>query len=177
MSEHPMNYMSGMFDPTLSLQQDLFLPSPPMDMYLFNSPQLYLDTVLPTQQPKRKRANTGHIECYNCHVTKTPLWRRTPDRVHSLCNACGLYYKQYNTHRPLQVRQKQKMTTKPVMRNKKQEATEPVMEGDDTKFKSSLDRMSTEQMENFLNLMERRCEILRSIIYSSNHREINIYTL
>ncbi|KAI7903784.1 uncharacterized protein BX663DRAFT_505220 [Cokeromyces recurvatus] len=46
------------------------------------------------------------IECYNCHVTKTPLWRRTPDRAHSLCNACGLYYKQYNMHRPLHIRQK-----------------------------------------------------------------------
>ncbi|KAI8087625.1 uncharacterized protein B0P05DRAFT_531699, partial [Gilbertella persicaria] len=46
------------------------------------------------------------LECYNCHVTKTPLWRRTPDRAHSLCNACGLYYKQYNTHRPLHIRQK-----------------------------------------------------------------------
>lgn len=47
------------------------------------------------------------LECHNCHVTKTPLWRRTPDRAHSLCNACGLYYKQYSTHRPLHVRQKQ----------------------------------------------------------------------
>ncbi|KAF9204285.1 putative electron transfer flavoprotein subunit [Haplosporangium sp. Z 27] len=39
--------------------------------------------------------------CYNCGVTKTPLWRRTQDRQHSLCNACGLYYKQYKTSRPL----------------------------------------------------------------------------
>ncbi|ODQ52296.1 transcription factor GATA-2, partial [Saitoella complicata NRRL Y-17804] len=39
--------------------------------------------------------------CFNCHVTKTPLWRRTPDRKHSLCNACGLYLKQYNYMRPL----------------------------------------------------------------------------
>ncbi|KAI8069924.1 hypothetical protein BC940DRAFT_296490 [Gongronella butleri] len=45
-----------------------------------------------------------HIECFNCKVTKTPLWRRTPDRKQTLCNACGLYYKQYNCHRPLQVR-------------------------------------------------------------------------
>ncbi|KAI8065932.1 hypothetical protein BC940DRAFT_334448 [Gongronella butleri] len=47
------------------------------------------------------------LECSNCHVTSTPLWRRTPDRVHFLCNACGLYYKQYGSHRPLHVRQKQ----------------------------------------------------------------------
>ncbi|KAI8604482.1 hypothetical protein EDD21DRAFT_291766, partial [Dissophora ornata] len=39
--------------------------------------------------------------CHNCGVTKTPLWRRTHDRLHSLCNACGLYYKQYKSNRPL----------------------------------------------------------------------------
>lgn len=54
-----------------------------------------------TQQRSRQ------IECFNCHVTSTPLWRRTPDRTHFLCNACGLYYKQYGNHRPLHVRQKQ----------------------------------------------------------------------
>ncbi|ORZ25399.1 hypothetical protein BCR42DRAFT_7205 [Absidia repens] len=60
-------------------------------------------TVSSTQQQQRTR----QLECSNCHVTSTPLWRRTPDRVHFLCNACGLYYKQYGNHRPLHVRQKQ----------------------------------------------------------------------
>nr|CAG8470141.1 15316_t:CDS:2 [Entrophospora candida] len=44
----------------------------------------------------------------------TPLWRRTPDRMHSLCNACGLYYKQYNTHRPLHIRNKPHTATAPI---------------------------------------------------------------
>ncbi|KAI8381337.1 uncharacterized protein BYT42DRAFT_566172 [Radiomyces spectabilis] len=62
----------------------------------------------PAPAPTKKSSRPPRqLECFNCHVTKTPLWRRTPDRVHSLCNACGLYYKQYNTHRPLHVRQKQ----------------------------------------------------------------------
>lgn len=47
-----------------------------------------------------------HLECFNCKITKTPLWRRTPDRLQTLCNACGLYYKQYNQHRPLHIRHK-----------------------------------------------------------------------
>lgn len=62
-----------------------------------------------TATPSKPKAHRPprQLECHNCHVTKTPLWRRTPDRAHSLCNACGLYYKQYGTHRPLHVRQKQ----------------------------------------------------------------------
>jgi hypothetical protein len=54
-----------------------------------------------------------HMECFNCKVTKTPLWRRTPDRKQTLCNACGLYYKQYNAHRPLQVRHKSQVPGRP----------------------------------------------------------------
>ncbi|KAG2207676.1 hypothetical protein INT47_011796 [Mucor saturninus] len=63
--------------------------------------------VVPTGQKPKAYRPPRQLECHNCHVTKTPLWRRTPDRAHSLCNACGLYYKQYGTHRPLHVRQKQ----------------------------------------------------------------------
>lgn len=65
--------------------------------------QTTLPIKITTQKASRPRRK---LECYNCKVTKTPLWRRTPDRVHTLCNACGLYYKQYNQHRPLHVRQK-----------------------------------------------------------------------
>ncbi|KAF9438766.1 hypothetical protein BGZ76_005072 [Entomortierella beljakovae] len=60
-----------------------------------------------TPKPKKQSSRPPRaLECFNCKVTQTPLWRRTLDRQHSLCNACGLYYKQYNGHRPLSVRQK-----------------------------------------------------------------------
>ncbi|KAJ2787584.1 hypothetical protein GGI15_000607 [Coemansia interrupta] len=41
--------------------------------------------------------------CENCGVTSTPLWRRSSDDT-VLCNACGLYYKLHNTHRPKSLR-------------------------------------------------------------------------
>ncbi|KAF9319162.1 hypothetical protein BG003_009739 [Podila horticola] len=62
-----------------------------------------------TKTPKAKKQSNRPpraLECFNCKVTQTPLWRRTLDRKHSLCNACGLYYKQYNGHRPLNIRNK-----------------------------------------------------------------------
>ncbi|ORX60886.1 hypothetical protein BCR36DRAFT_578962 [Piromyces finnis] len=63
-------------------------------------------------EKKKSKENGRKITCYNCHTDSTPLWRRTPDRLHSLCNACGLYYKQYNTHRPLNLQHKSSKTNK-----------------------------------------------------------------
>ncbi|KAI8890580.1 glucocorticoid receptor-like (DNA-binding domain) [Backusella circina FSU 941] len=199
-----------------------------------------------TLKPSRK------IECFNCKVTKTPLWRRTPDRKYSLCNACGLYYKQYNSHRPLHIRNKTARATphQPYDMNehivpmtihiKPVEDKEVVMEdGDqecanchqtqtplwrkdnrgqticnacglyaklhhrdrpaemrkstiqrrrrdwttiddeeeecgapetavhssiDTRFQSLLLQMNREQMQSFLNMMERRCDFLKTIL-------------
>nr|GAT55433.1 GATA zinc finger domain-containing protein [Mycena chlorophos] len=45
----------------------------------------------------------AHIEiksCANCRATSTPLWRRDPKTHETLCNACGLYLQQRNSHRP-----------------------------------------------------------------------------
>ncbi|KAI9840204.1 MAG: putative electron transfer flavoprotein subunit [Thelocarpon superellum] len=43
-------------------------------------------------------AVSGQI-CSNCGTTRTPLWRRSPHGA-IICNACGLYFKARNTHRP-----------------------------------------------------------------------------
>ncbi|KAK9760222.1 hypothetical protein K7432_015997 [Basidiobolus ranarum] len=54
----------------------------------------------------RPKADMRGLVCWNCQATSTPLWRRTSDRLHPLCNACGLYYKHYNVHRPLHFHQR-----------------------------------------------------------------------
>lgn len=41
--------------------------------------------------------------CFNCGTTTTPLWRRDDDG-NNICNACGLYYKLHNVHRPLSMK-------------------------------------------------------------------------
>ncbi|KAJ7250662.1 hypothetical protein C8J57DRAFT_963911, partial [Mycena rebaudengoi] len=39
-------------------------------------------------------------QCYHCHATSTPLWRRDPVTYETLCNACGLYLQQRHSMRP-----------------------------------------------------------------------------
>ncbi|KAI1317027.1 hypothetical protein EDD11_009093 [Mortierella claussenii] len=70
------------------------------------SPESMVTTKNGAAKAVSSSCSSRQLECFNCKVTQTPLWRRTPDRKHSLCNACGLYYKQYGAHRPLHVRHK-----------------------------------------------------------------------
>ncbi|KAI8390366.1 hypothetical protein BD560DRAFT_380739 [Blakeslea trispora] len=41
--------------------------------------------------------------CANCRTTTTPLWRRD-EAGNTICNACGLYYKLHNVHRPVSMK-------------------------------------------------------------------------
>ncbi|KAF2871424.1 hypothetical protein BDV95DRAFT_493652 [Massariosphaeria phaeospora] len=44
--------------------------------------------------------------CQNCGTFITPLWRRD-EAGHTICNACGLYYKLHNTHRPVAMKKQE----------------------------------------------------------------------
>lgn len=48
-------------------------------------------------------ANRHSLQCANCRTTTTPLWRRD-EAGNTICNACGLYYKLHNVHRPVSMK-------------------------------------------------------------------------
>ncbi|KAF9976537.1 putative electron transfer flavoprotein subunit [Actinomortierella ambigua] len=50
--------------------------------------------------PSLNQANRQHLVCANCRTTTTPLWRRDSSG-NTICNACGLYFKLHNVHRPV----------------------------------------------------------------------------
>ncbi|XP_067947630.1 GATA-binding factor 3-like [Watersipora subatra] len=73
----------------------------------------------PLVKPKRRLSATRRAgtSCANCRTSITTLWRRNGSGD-PVCNACGLYYKLHNVHRPLTMKKdniqtrNRKMTTK-----------------------------------------------------------------
>ncbi|KAK7014408.1 hypothetical protein R3P38DRAFT_3574701 [Favolaschia claudopus] len=54
-------------------------------------------------QSARSEAVDVMAQCYNCHTTATPLWRKD-DEGKTVCNACGLYYKLHGSARPISMK-------------------------------------------------------------------------
>lgn len=66
-------------------------------------------TTTTTKTPNQRK-------CNNCDTEKTPVWRRDK-KGQFLCNACGLYFKNYQKPRPLTLKKKSSRR-----RNRKQQA-------------------------------------------------------
>ncbi|KAJ7499119.1 hypothetical protein FB451DRAFT_1204305 [Mycena latifolia] len=54
-------------------------------------------------QSVRAEAMDVMAQCYNCHTTATPLWRKD-DEGKTVCNACGLYYKLHGSAHPISMK-------------------------------------------------------------------------
>ncbi|KAG0173007.1 putative electron transfer flavoprotein subunit [Apophysomyces sp. BC1034] len=80
-------------------------PAPPSLVALAPAPPK-LRTVSPVSTPvpsppaEDSCDEHQHQQCANCQTTTTPLWRRD-EQGNTICNACGLYYKLHNVHRPI----------------------------------------------------------------------------
>ncbi|KAG1723769.1 uncharacterized protein EDB91DRAFT_1240044 [Suillus paluster] len=53
--------------------------------------------------PAASTVTASSAQCYNCHTTATPLWRKD-DEGKTVCNACGLYYKLHGSARPISMK-------------------------------------------------------------------------
>lgn len=75
-----------MFSQRQALPQTMpFMPSPPL-----LSPGLYPGARgggVNGKTARKKMQASRHLTCNNCKTNVTPLWRRSPDRLHILCNA------------------------------------------------------------------------------------------
>ncbi|GJE89056.1 GATA Zn-finger domain-containing protein [Phanerochaete sordida] len=56
-----------------------------------------------SQTAPRQESQEVVAQCYNCHTTATPLWRKD-DEGKTVCNACGLYYKLHGSARPISMK-------------------------------------------------------------------------
>ncbi|KAJ3296178.1 putative electron transfer flavoprotein subunit [Borealophlyctis nickersoniae] len=72
----------------------------PSSRHEASAPNRFDDAATAAAVSSESQPARDQMQCVNCKTNKTPLWRRDFSG-NPICNACGLYYKLHNAHRPV----------------------------------------------------------------------------